>query len=178
MAISTPLLFSSRGRLLALAAACVMLSACTSIELPPYNPGGPAATRPATVPSTPAPAPTTGVVVEPIPLPTPQPSSVLQPSMGLDSGETIIGESASPIGAATPAPTAPATPDRLCNEGAGQFAVGQPYSLSLLNQVRERTGSRGVRVLRPRDVATMDFNIQRANLLLDADGKVETMRCG
>lgn len=184
---STPQPLSSRRparRLLPLAAACVLLlTACAVRDLPPYDPD--AAPIGTTTPVVPAQPPAAAVPPAP-PVAPAVPGAATQPVP-----EPAAGPAAPPPAAAwpepapqplppagEPAPAPPVVQEFICDAEPAQSAIGQPYSAALLNQVRERSNARGVRVLRPGDVTTMEFNAQRANLVLDGDNKVEAVRCG
>ncbi len=81
-----------------------------------------------------------------------------------------------------PAPAiAPATasaPVGTCNADAAQFAVGKLLDAALTEQARTRSGAQRVRVVRPGQMMTMDFDEQRLTLQLDAFDRVATARCG
>ncbi|MFT4191628.1 MAG: I78 family peptidase inhibitor, partial [Comamonas sp.] len=167
----------ARGRAWTLpAVAGVLLLAACAAPLPPYTPYtpytpdapaapvAPAPTR--TLPPPPAPVePAPGVVTEPIPQPgLPPPPAPAEPLPTPTDPQAQQGLPGQPL----PQPT----PEFACNAEPAQSAVGQPYSPALINQVRERTGARGVRVLQPGQAVTQEYNAQRANLVLDADNKV------
>ena len=65
-----------------------------------------------------------------------------------------------------------------CNAAAAQFVVGRQADAQLQAQAQASAGARVVRVLRPGDMVTMEFNAQRLNLDVDAAGKVTAVRCG
>ncbi|RZJ10649.1 MAG: hypothetical protein EOO54_21450 [Haliea sp.] len=65
-----------------------------------------------------------------------------------------------------------------CDAALAQFAVGRSLDAALEKEVRERSGARVVRPLRPGQMVTMEFNAQRINLDLDIAGKVVKVRCG
>lgn len=76
---------------------------------------------------------------------------------------------------------APAPPDRggnECKAADAQFAVGQNADAALLEQARQRSGSRIARILRPGQMVTMEYSAERLNLDVDASGKVASVRCG
>jgi hypothetical protein len=172
MPLLAPLPARAAHRLLPLCACALLLSACAVTELPPYNPDGATSSAPAyrpapTVPS----APASGAISQPVPL-TPEQAQQLQPSSPPDSSAPA------PISAQPSTPFVAPPTTQLCDAGPAQFAVGQPYSPSLLAQVRERSQARGVRLLRPGDSASIGGNPQRANLVLDGDNKVASVQCG
>ncbi|MEP6792208.1 MAG: I78 family peptidase inhibitor [Ramlibacter sp.] len=65
-----------------------------------------------------------------------------------------------------------------CNAAAAQFTVGRQADAQLQAEAQAKSGARTVRVLRPGDMATMEFSLQRLNLDVDATGKVLAARCG
>lgn len=74
--------------------------------------------------------------------------------------------------------TSAATGDGRCNAEGGQFAVGKPASMDLLNQVRTRTGAMDARLLGPNDMVTLEYRSERVNVNADATGKVIRVNCG
>lgn len=65
-----------------------------------------------------------------------------------------------------------------CNADAVQSLVGQASSEAITEQARVDSGAASVRVLSPGDAATMDYREDRLNIMLDADGVIESVRCG
>ncbi|MCZ8218735.1 MAG: I78 family peptidase inhibitor [Acidovorax sp.] len=87
-----------------------------------------------------------------------------------------------PAPAAAPSPIqsqaqAPA-PDMLCNAQPAQAAVGQSSTASVVESARARSGARMVRILRPGQMVTKEFDTQRLNLEVDANGRILAVRCG
>lgn len=76
------------------------------------------------------------------------------------------------------APPPPVIAPGECDAQGAQFAVGQAYTTPLGEQARARAGAERLRVLRPGDMATMEFNARRLTIEIDAAGKVATVRCG
>ena len=95
-------------------------------------------------------------------------------------GAVLMAGCAAPSSAPAPAPTpvASALPVYQCNADGAKFAVGQPLTPQLEAAARSRAGAGTVRVLRPGDVATMEFNGGRLNLDVDARSRVTGVRCG
>ena len=77
-----------------------------------------------------------------------------------------------------PAPAQPGRGDNECKAVDAQFAVGQNADAALLEQARQRSGSRIARILRPGQMVTMEYSAERLNLDVDASGKVASVRCG
>jgi hypothetical protein len=77
--------------------------------------------------------------------------------------------------ASTPASAPPSGP---CNATPAQFAVGRNASAALQEEARTRAGTKTVRVLKPGQVVTMEFNADRLSLTVDAAGRVTHVSCG
>lgn len=85
-----------------------------------------------------------------------------------------------------PAPPPPAledegireTPPVICNEEAGQWAVGQLADEALVEKVRTDTQSKQVRVIKPGMMVTMDYREDRVNIDVDEENRVTAVRCG
>lgn len=73
-------------------------------------------------------------------------------------------------------PGAPET-DAVCHQEAGQFAVGQMATPSLLEEIRLRTGSKIVRRLALKQPTTREFNWQRVNVRVDDGNVVRQVYC-
>lgn len=79
----------------------------------------------------------------------------------------------------TPPPAAVAPPPGGdCRMAAAQFAVGRQADAPLQAEATRRAGAQTLRVLRPNQVMTMEFNAQRLNLEVDASNRVVAVRCG
>ncbi|MEO7548792.1 MAG: I78 family peptidase inhibitor [Ramlibacter sp.] len=74
--------------------------------------------------------------------------------------------------------SAPTTTMGACDAAMAQFAIGRGFDAALEKEVRERSGARVVRPLRPGQMVTMEYSAQRLNLDLDIAGKVVKARCG
>ncbi|EJL77385.1 starvation-inducible outer membrane lipoprotein [Polaromonas sp. CF318] len=74
--------------------------------------------------------------------------------------------------------TDPAPVSSRCNAAPAQFAVGRNADAALENEARTRAGAKAVRVLRPNQVVTMEFNAERLNLTVDDAGRVTRVNCG
>ena len=85
-----------------------------------------------------------------------------------------------------PAPPPPAMQDEgireeppvICNEQAGQWAVGQVADEALVAKVQADTQSKRVRVIKPGMMVTMDYREDRVNIEVDEDNRVTVVRCG
>lgn len=75
----------------------------------------------------------------------------------------------------TPASAPPSGP---CNAAPAQFAVGRNVSAALQEEARTRAGTKAVRVLKPGQIVTMEFNADRLSLTVDDAGRVTHVSCG
>jgi peptidase inhibitor I78 family protein len=65
-----------------------------------------------------------------------------------------------------------------CDAVAARFAVGLPLTAQLENDARARSGAKVVRVVRPGQMITLEFNAERLNIEVDGSGRVIRVRCG
>lgn len=72
----------------------------------------------------------------------------------------------------------PAPVSGRCNATPAQFAVGRNADAALENEARTRAGAKTVRVLKPNQIVTMEFNAERLNLSVDDAGRVTRVSCG
>lgn len=79
-----------------------------------------------------------------------------------------------------PAASTPASapPSGACNAAPAQFAVGRNTNAALEEEARTRAGTKAVRVLKPGQIVTMEFNADRLSLTVDAAGRVTHVSCG
>lgn len=78
---------------------------------------------------------------------------------------------------ADPAVIAPAT-DGSCDETQAQWVIGKTMDEKQLEQARTDAGAQSVRSLKPNQVVTMEFNGNRLNVDVDAEGVATAARCG
>ncbi|AKQ55401.1 I78 family peptidase inhibitor [Bordetella hinzii] len=83
------------------------------------------------------------------------------------------------------APSAPASASgsmlpggKSCDAQPAQNLVGQAFSDSVGADVRSRSGSDSVRVLKPGQVMTLEYNPARVNIIIDGQGRISAIRCG
>ena len=76
--------------------------------------------------------------------------------------------------------TTPATPPAAgaCNADAIQPYVGQVASTDVVDAARKAAGAELVRALKPNDAATLDYRVERLNIMLDDDSKIVSATCG
>lgn len=65
-----------------------------------------------------------------------------------------------------------------CNPSGAQFAVGRAAEAALVEQARQRSGAQMARVIRPGQPVTLDYNLQRLNLDIDASNRITRAHCG
>lgn len=80
--------------------------------------------------------------------------------------------------AASPAPSAAASSSGRCNSDLVQNLVGKGLTPALAEESRQRAGAQVVRVVRPQDAMTMDFNSQRLTITTSDSLVVQTATCG
>jgi hypothetical protein len=80
--------------------------------------------------------------------------------------------------AAVPSPPKPVVPEGQCNSAGAAFAVGHAAGEALVSQAGVRAGAARVRILRPGQMVTQEFDASRLNLEVDAGGRVIRVRCG
>lgn len=73
---------------------------------------------------------------------------------------------------------APAAEAGGCHAQAAQFAIGYASTDALAAEVRRRSGARVLRVIRPDEVTTMEYNGDRINLEVNGGNRVTRVRCG
>ena len=75
---------------------------------------------------------------------------------------------------ATPA----SPPANACNADAIQPYVGQIATPSVVEAARKAAGAQLVRALKPNDAATLDYRVERINILVDDANKILRASCG
>lgn len=99
-----------------------------------------------------------------------RPALVLTPALAsLLLAACALGNTS--VSGAAPAPVG-------CHADAARFAVGYAYTEALAAEALTRSGAKLVRVLRPDQPVTMEFNEERINLEVDAGNRVAKVRCG
>jgi hypothetical protein len=59
-----------------------------------------------------------------------------------------------------------------------QDLIGKKYSESVASDARARSQSSQLRVMRPGQVMTMEYNPARLNIILDGGDVITALRCG
>jgi hypothetical protein len=92
---------------------------------------------------------------------------------------TLAAIALSLAGCASSPPTAGAQPPSgVCNIEAARWAIGQGVNDEIVNRILRDTGSRDARVLRPGQMATMDYREDRVNVDVNDRGAITGLRCG
>lgn len=95
------------------------------------------------------------------------------------TGCTGYGQAPAAPAGSSPGAAAPASPPAtLCDAKPAQFAVGQNSTASVMESARVRSGAQMARILRPGQMITKEFNAQRLNLQVDANGRILAVNCG
>lgn len=76
--------------------------------------------------------------------------------------------------------TTPAVPPsaNACNADAIQPYVGRIATPAVVEEARKAAGAELVRALKPDDAATMDYRVERINIMLDDANKIVSATCG
>lgn len=67
---------------------------------------------------------------------------------------------------------------QVCAAGPAEVLVGEHYRRHIPTRAKRLSGARVVRVLRPGDMATMDFREDRLTIRIDHRRVVTAVRCG
>ena len=73
---------------------------------------------------------------------------------------------------------APAELAGSCDDTQAQWIIGKTPTEKDIEQAKSDSKSDAVRSLKPGDAATMDFNPNRLNIILDEKGAVASVNCG
>ncbi|CAM3725179.1 I78 family peptidase inhibitor [Bordetella tumulicola] len=65
-----------------------------------------------------------------------------------------------------------------CDAQAVQNLVGQQYTESLDSDIQSGAGANQIRVLKPGQVMTMEYNPARVNVIIEDNGAISAIRCG
>ncbi|WP_236748742.1 I78 family peptidase inhibitor [Acidovorax carolinensis] len=81
-------------------------------------------------------------------------------------------------GGAAPASVGPGPRGGVCNAAPAQGVIGKQGTPSVIEQARVASGAAMARLLHPRQAVTLEFNTERLNLVVDANGRITAVRCG
>ena len=65
-----------------------------------------------------------------------------------------------------------------CNAQPAQSAIGKSSTAKVVEAARVSAGALMVRILRPGQMITKEFDAERLNLEVDAAGRIVAVRCG
>jgi peptidase inhibitor I78 family protein len=96
---------------------------------------------------------------------------------------TIVPLLAASLGACAAKPpmrTGGALPPTLqtCDAQAARAAIGAVATTARVEEIRQQARARSVRVVRPGQLVTMEFNGERADIRVDANNVVLGVSCG
>ncbi|MBD9484946.1 hypothetical protein IB229_18335 [Pseudomonas sp. PDM14] len=84
-----------------------------------------------------------------------------------------------PDSALVPVVSAPtADLDSRCNADSVQDLIGKPISDELAVEARDDAEARYLRITRPNQPVSMDYNAQRLNIDTDDNGVIKQLSCG
>lgn len=65
-----------------------------------------------------------------------------------------------------------------CTSDSTDWAIGQQASAEVVQRIQRETGSQHVRVIKPGQMVTMDYNPNRVNIDVNDRNEVIAVRCG
>lgn len=93
-------------------------------------------------------------------------------------GLGLLAGCAAPSGQGNVAFPSPGPRGGVCNAGPAQAVIGKQGTASVVEQARVLSGAAMARVLRQGQAVTLEFNAERLNLTVDAQGRIMAVRCG
>ncbi len=90
----------------------------------------------------------------------------------------LLGLSASALLLAACAAPATQPSASACNADAIQPYVGQVATPTVVKAARKAAGAELVRALKPNDAATMDYRVERINIMVDDANMIVSATCG
>ena len=93
----------------------------------------------------------------------------LLPALVVLAGCASLGPTTGPTGAPL---------GGTCNAGPAQSAIGKSSTAKVVEAARVSAGALMVRILRPGQMVTKEFDAERLNLEVDAAGRIIAARCG
>jgi hypothetical protein len=91
-------------------------------------------------------------------------------------GLVLLAAGCTTIGAAPDSP--PAAVPSVCDANAASWAIGEDAGSDVLDRAASAAGARLLRVIRPGEVVTMEFNAERLTFDVDGSGRISGIRCG
>ena len=104
----------------------------------------------------------------------PQPDEPDEQERVAAKAQAAAQQAAAPDPASAPEPP----PVGTCDASQAQGLVGQAAEQALLDQARIDTGAKHLRVLKPNQTVTMEFDGERLNIEVDAKNQITGVRCG
>ncbi|HEV2568282.1 I78 family peptidase inhibitor [Sphingomonas sp.] len=73
-----------------------------------------------------------------------------------------------------------ATPPAMegCDASDLKFLIGKTLDETMTARARDSSGATSVRIIRPGQMVSMDYVVERLNIEVDAAGKILSARCG
>ncbi|MGD9551300.1 MAG: I78 family peptidase inhibitor [Burkholderiaceae bacterium] len=93
-------------------------------------------------------------------------------------GLGLLAGCAAPFDQGNAAFPSPGPRGGVCNAGPAQAVIGKQGTASVVEQARVLSGAAMARVLRQGQAVTLEFNAERLNLTVDAQGRITAVRCG
>jgi hypothetical protein len=100
------------------------------------------------------------------PAPDEQQQAVAQSEQRAEAAATTTPDAAAPVDA------------NACDATQAQWVVGKTPTEADTEQARKDAGATGVRLLKPDQAVTMEFNAARLNVEVDEKGVAVSVRCG
>lgn len=97
---------------------------------------------------------------------------------GLSACASSGPQRATPDAPAADSSAMPSGAAQECDAQLVQDLIGKKYSESVGDDARSRSHSSQLRVMRPGQVMTMEYNPMRLNIILDGGDLITALRCG
>jgi hypothetical protein len=69
-------------------------------------------------------------------------------------------------------------PPSICDASRAAFAIGEPLTPDLMDEAQDAAGAETVRLIRPGQVVTLEYQADRLNIELDDSDRVAALTCG
>lgn len=90
----------------------------------------------------------------------------------------LLAGCAAPSGQGNAVFPSPGPRGGVCNAQPAQAVIGKQGTASVVEQARVLSGAAMARVLRQGQAVTLEFNAERLNLTVDAQGRITAVHCG
>lgn len=91
---------------------------------------------------------------------------------------TLLAAGCSNLGGFGGQASRPPRAQQICNAQAAQSFVGKSNTAATLEAARKKSGAYLARVLGENQPATMEYNQERLNLIVNSAGQITAARCG